>query len=283
MAKTYIPGESKEQRKARKRQEKDGRNNADNSISVSTSRASNPISIPTNKQVESNVIACLKWGNKYSAKYVNNLYNMVKRNCTVDYEFVCFTEDSKDINSEITIQPLPVSPVTGWWFKPYMLSNKIPYKGTLLFLDIDVIVFKNIDKLFAWEPNQFLICKDFNRSLRSNWDRMNSSVFRTPIGKYEHLYDEFIRNVNFHTSKNRGDQDWMYREIKDHKFFPDEWAMSYKWEMRDRRDLTMDANRKRNFSLDAPPIINNQTCIAVFHGDPNPEHANDSWVKQHWG
>ena len=40
-----------------------------------------------------NYVVCLKWGNKYSAEYVNKLYSMVKRNLTIDYEFVCFTEN----------------------------------------------------------------------------------------------------------------------------------------------------------------------------------------------
>jgi len=54
--------------------------------------------------------------------------------------------------------------------------------------------------------------------------------------------------------------------------------------MRDRRDLAVDAKtRKRNFTIDAPPKIQPNTSIAVFHGDPNPADANDSWVKQHWG
>ncbi len=66
-------------------------------------------------------------------------------------------------------------------------------------------------------------------------------------------------------------------------FWPDEWVMSYKWEMRDRRDLAIDSKtRKRNFTVDAPPRIKPNTSIAVFHGDPNPGDANDSWVKEHW-
>jgi hypothetical protein len=75
----------------------------------------------------------------------------------------------------------------------------------------------------------------------------------------------------------------MFQHIRDHQFWPDEWVMSYKWEMRDRRDLAIDSKtRKRNFTVDAPPRIKPNTSIAVFHGDPNPGDANDSWVKEHW-
>ena len=34
-----------------------------------------------------NYIACLKHGTKYSPEYVNVIYNMVRRHCTIDYKF----------------------------------------------------------------------------------------------------------------------------------------------------------------------------------------------------
>ena len=33
-------------------------------------------------------VVCLKHGKKYGPEYVNTLAKMVKRNCTLDYEFV---------------------------------------------------------------------------------------------------------------------------------------------------------------------------------------------------
>ena len=45
-----------------------------------------------------NFIICLKHGNKYGPEYVNTLESMVRRNCTMSFEFVCFTDDPKGIN-----------------------------------------------------------------------------------------------------------------------------------------------------------------------------------------
>jgi hypothetical protein len=112
---------------------------------------------------------------------------------------------------------------------------------------------------------------------------MNSSVFRTTIGKYDAKWQRFKKNVAHETAKFRGDQDWMFANIRDHTFWPDDWIQSYKWEMRDRRELKIDTHtRKRNFVTDSPPNIKKDTCIAVFHGEPNPADANDSWVKANW-
>ena len=46
-------------------------------------------------------VICMKWGSLYNAEYVNKLYNSVKRNLTLDFNFYCFTEDGKDINQNI--------------------------------------------------------------------------------------------------------------------------------------------------------------------------------------
>lgn len=231
---------------------------------------------------QTNYVVCLKWGNKYSADYVNRLNNMVKRNLTVPYEFVCFTENTKDIDKDIRTEPLPKLPTQGWWFKPYFLGNDLPIKnGQLLFFDLDVVIFNNIDKLFSYNPDKFCIIRDFNRSFRRTWDRMNSSVFKLPIGQYHWLWQDFKNNPRNFTSKNRGDQDMMYRHIRDHSFWPDEWIQSYKWEMRNRSDLQL-INGKRNFKNIGEPVIRNDTSIAVFHGEPNPEECSDPWVVDNW-
>ena len=156
-----------------------------------------------------NYVVCLKWGNKYSAEYVNKLNNMVKRNLTIDYEFVCFTENAAGIDKDIRIEPLPLIPATGWWFKPYFMSDKLPLRGTLLYLDLDLIVFDNIDKLFTYQPNKdFLIIRDFNRQVRKNWDRVNSSVFRLKIGSRKTAYEQYLKKQEriirrMHKKQNR--------------------------------------------------------------------------------
>jgi hypothetical protein len=263
--KTYLPTETKEERKARKLLERQ------NKLAQIV-----PVSSSGNRYV-----TCLKWGNKYSPEYVNRLYNMVQRNLTLDYEFVCFTDSSQGIDKHIRVEPLPKMPVIGWWYKPYFFSADLPLKGTVLFLDLDMIVFKNINELFSYKQGKFCIIRDFNRKFRPNWNYMNSSVFRLETGMFDYLWEDFKRNPAAHLQKNRGDQDWMYRYVKGHEFWPDEWIRSYKWEMRDRNKLAM-ISGKRNFIDIADPIIQSQNKIAVFHGDPNPADCKDPWVVDNW-
>ena len=50
------------------------------------------------KLPKDNYVVCLKHGEKYSADYVNKLHSMVSRNCSIPFEFICFTENTKGIN-----------------------------------------------------------------------------------------------------------------------------------------------------------------------------------------
>ena len=52
-------------------------------------------------------VVCMKWGDKYGAEYVNRLYNMVARNTTLPFKFVCFTDNANGLLPEIESRPLP--------------------------------------------------------------------------------------------------------------------------------------------------------------------------------
>lgn len=230
-----------------------------------------------------NNIVCLKHGNKYSADYVNTLHSMIKRNITVPYNFVCFTENTNGLNSDIETMPLPkIESASGWWYKPMFFNPNIGLEGTMLFIDLDVIIFRNIDNLFEYEPNQFCIIQDFNRYASPHWRRMNSSVFRLEIGTQSHVYEKYIKDPTTIIRRYHGDQDWIYSEVKEYKFWPVPWIQSYKWEMRDKPPMIRDKNGVRNFEKPGVPKILPNTNIAVFHGDPNPHNCIDPWCKEHW-
>ena len=74
-----------------------------------------------------NNILVLKHGSKYSADYVNKMYEMVLRNISLPFNFYCLTEDPTGINPGVKILDLPKRiAISGWWFKPYIFSNELP-------------------------------------------------------------------------------------------------------------------------------------------------------------
>lgn len=229
-----------------------------------------------------NHVLCVKWGNKYIPQYVNILKNMCARHLTVPYEFHCLTEDPKGLDPDVHVIPLPnESCIKTWWSKLYMFSPQIPLQGTILFFDLDVIIFRNIDCLFSHSPNTFQIIRDFNRCRVKDWKLSNSSVMRWEKGKLDYLWTEFKDRANVIMGHNHGDQDYITkRAAHDINHWPDEWIRSYKWEMVGRKDTKIIKGTKQIFQN--PPTIGEDNRVAVFHGKPNPLDCGDDFVTEHW-
>jgi hypothetical protein len=230
-------------------------------------------------------VLCLKHGTKYSADYVNKLYNMVKRNCTLDYEFVCLTDDARDINPNVKIIPLPGG-ISGWWCKPYMFSKDLPLNGTVLYMDLDVVIASNIDKLFTYQPHHWCTIRDFTRVMRPKWHKYNSSIVRFKAGELDFVWTEFDKDKIEIQKRLHGDQDWLYEVTHKRQgamLYPDSWILSWKWEVRKSREFErggVRGQRKLRMIETVTPRV--ECCVCVFHGDPNPEHCEDPWVVDNW-
>jgi len=230
-----------------------------------------------------NHVICVKWGNKYIPKYANTLKNMVNRHTTVPYQFHCLTDDPSGLDSDINVIKLPKDPwIKTWWSKLWMFSPDLPLKGNILFFDLDVVIFKNIDDLFNHNPGKFNIIRDFNRCRVPDWKQSNSSCMRWEAGTMDYLYNNFVTNYQRIMQQNWGDQDWIMKEAKaDINWWPDEWIRSYKWEMIGLKDTKLLTKDGRSY-FRKPVDINPGNCVAVFHGKPNPMECADEWVIENW-
>lgn len=230
-------------------------------------------------------ILCLKHGTKYSSEYVNRLYNMCKRWCSLDFKFVCLTDNADQLNSDIMVLPIP-SGLSGWWCKPYMYSKDLPIQGTILYMDLDVVLSSNIDKLITYQPNHWCTIRDFTRAMRPKWPRYNSSIVRFKTGELDFVWDNYIKNPVAIQRKFFGDQDYLYDATYKKKgamLYPDSWVQSWKWEVRKSRLLELNKARgTRKFQVVEDVVPRVECCVCVFHGDPNPHNCEDPWVKENW-
>lgn len=227
-------------------------------------------------------LVCLKHGQKYSADYVNRLYNMVKRNSKENFGFACVTEDSSGLDPNIRVIAIPkYLSLSGWWYKTWVFSQELPLNGTILFMDLDIVIIKNIDELWNYDNDKFVIIRDFNRSTVKTWDKFNSSIFKFQKGNFNFVWDNFIKDTSI-VRKLHGDQDWIFTQIKQNfKFWPDDWIRSYKWEVRNRQDVVRVAG-KRVFNQIDTPAIDPRTKVLVFHGEPKPEDVKDPIIVDNW-
>lgn len=192
------------------------------------------------------------------------------------------TDNDRDLNPNIIIKPLPKLKIYGWWLKPYVFCKDNEFDSDVLFLDLDVVVHKNIDKLWEYHQGSFCIIRDFTRKLNPQWQKFNSSVFRFRPKDYYWVWEDFYNNHSKIINKHHGDQDFLYSILQSRVvMWPDSWIQSYKWEMRDKNDVRY-VNGKRNFVNIKDPLLSDDNCIAVFHGEPNPHDVKDPWVIENW-
>jgi len=226
-------------------------------------------------------VLCVRFGTKYGPEYVERLRNMVARHITQPYKFICLTDDPTPITGvDLIVQP-GAGYARPWWHKVHMFDPGLGLEGRILYFDLDVVIHNNIDKLVNFPDQEFRGIRDFNRKYHKNWNQLNSSVMSWPAGLHADIYNEFKRDPR-RAQQLHGDQDWIWQLGRNRiKFWPDEWIMSYKWEIRDRSEILFH-HQKRIFREVRNPPIPDDCSVCVFHGDPKPEDIKDPFVVDNW-
>jgi hypothetical protein len=234
-------------------------------------------------------IICMKWGTKFSPRYVNRLYGMVKRHLSLPFRFVCFTEDSSGIRPEVDIKPLPPMDLPpgkerGWRKLSTFQNPLFDLQGPTLFLDLDIVIIDSIDEFFSL-PGQFRIIHDWLRPKRIEG---NSSVYRFEANEHPGVFQHFMDHIDDVKANHRHEQSYLSSYMHDAgmlEYWPKEWCISFK-----RNCL-----QPFPMSLWKAPEFPQGAKIVVFHGNPNPQHAIDGeikgflrflrptpWVAEHW-
>lgn len=226
----------------------------------------------------------VKWGTLYNAEHVINLYEGAKRYTTVPFNFYVFTDDAKDLPKDkgwkfIKLPEYDVPKNRGWWYKMEIFNSQYNLKGKNLYIDLDVIIIKDL-KVF-WElilTEGLYICRDFNRQFLPSYQACNSSVMGWKDDSFEYIFKRFSVRPHAYMKKYRGDQDYIQNNAMSKIFWPDDLAMSWKWECWRRGKLGTEqynSEKKQTF-------IKQDTRILVFHGQPKPENCEDQRMIDFW-
>lgn len=215
-------------------------------------------------------VVCFKWGTEFSADYVNNLFHSVKRNTTLDINFICYTDDPTGIECETRefIEPLP-----HWWYIIGLFNPKHGFTDKVVYMDLDTIILGNIDHILSVDE-PFVTLRDYYRpkGLQTAyiawepswgafiWERLAE---RFPTERsYEKLLT-FTGGTNRFLEESVGLGTDVPR-LQD--FVPGE-CVSYKVHIRDKRE-SCDFNKVK---------------IVFFHGKPRPHDVKDlDWMQEHW-
>ena len=245
-------------------------------INESTDIAKSDIAVKENY-----IVLCVRFGYRYGRDYVERLRNMVSRNLTLPYEFVCLTDDKIPIEGVRTLHQNNSSYNKQWWHKVHMFDPGLEINGRILYFDLDVVIHDSIDKLFTNYDQEFLGIRDFNRKFHPNWKYLNSSVMSWTHGTQSKIYQDFKKDPST-AMRMHGDQDWIWRQSRNTLvFWPESWIQSYKWEIRSREEL-VERSGKKGFKSQWDHYPDKECSVAVFHGDPKPNELIDRYVVENW-
>lgn len=225
----------------------------------------------------------LKWGNKYSPAYVLNLYNSARARCSIDFNFIVFTDNTDGLAKDLGWQfiKLPDWGFTSekaWWYKLEIFSKHNSILGNNLYIDLDVVIIDDILPFWEFEPTKFRICRDFNRAFIRNYQNANSSIMAWKDDSMHYLWNSFVKEIKSITQQYRGDQDYINKQMRNSIFWPDKWAVSWKWEAWRGGKINSTDYRKSELKT----VIHDDTKILVFHGNPKPHECDDILVKNIW-
>jgi hypothetical protein len=214
-------------------------------------------------------VVCFKWGTEFGPEYVNKLYNSVKRNTTIDINFICYTEDPSGVECETRefLEPLP-----HWWYIIGLFNLEHGFKEKVVYMDLDTIILGNIDHILSIEE-PFITLRDYYRpkglqtayiawepnSCGFIWDKLAKSYTPETYNKLRH----FRGGTNKWLEDSVGVGPEVPR-LQDH--VPGE-CVSYKVHIRDKQQ----------------PCNFNDVRMVFFHGKPRPhEVANLDWMQKNW-
>jgi len=207
------------------------------------------------------IVCVLKSGGAFTPDYVTKLYNMVERNTTQAYEFICLTDFPKIKDCQITklLNDFP-----GWWSKIELFRPGLASTEKLIYFDLDTIILGNIDAFFEF-GGEFYGLRPWNRGNQLR-GQFGSGVMAWKSDSVNFIYNDFdISQISPHF----GDQAYISRSLTDN-------GVNYQ----PLQDVVSGIySYKRECSRKGPP---SDARIICFHGRPRVHEVNESWVHEAW-
>ena len=232
-----------------------------------------------------NIITVCKRGFKrtrmYTSEHVNIMKNMLDRHgCEYD-NFICISDQTDGMPSDIELIAIPDIPQhKGWWSKIETFNPKLPVIGECLYIDLDCVVVDNIDCLWEYEPGgpvKLINVSDFYAEQLGY--QFNSSVYRYRISDFEHIWWDYRTKWEYIQRKySWGDEKYTCELDKKSKMFPKEWIINYEHVILQEGKHHMQSV-KRDIERSVLP---EQAKIVVFAGGHKPWKCKDLTIQEHY-
>ncbi len=226
------------------------------------------------KNDESLIFITMKWGKKYDADYLNKLYNGIKKNISKSFSFYCITEIPEGLNKDIKIINLETK-FKGWMKKCILFDEKIlnqlesiKENSLICFIDLDMIIYNNLDFLTEYKGN-FALMKTDDIQCEGSHNGYNSSIilYRKNFGRK--IYDIMDKYENELTNQIIRFDHYLEFIVKNADFTQDIFIgkiLDYNTYCKDKKfdELPKDG------------------AIIAFPRSPKPHQCNEDWIIKFW-
>lgn len=217
------------------------------------------------EQVAPVTFLCLKAGDAYGPEYVNNLFDMVRRNLRAGYpgRFVCLTDDPNGLVPGVETMPLP-GDLEGWWGKLYMFKHGLFSEGErVIFMDLDTLILGSLEPLVRYS-GEFATLRDFYQPRQ-----LGPAIISWRVGDFSaSIWEEWDACGR---PRNPGGDLWWLNSLEQGRF-------------QRMVGILQDVlpGYFCSFKADCKPYPPNGTHVVCFHGQPKPHNCATEWVAEVW-
>jgi hypothetical protein len=180
-------------------------------------------------------ILTLKYGEKYSSEAVNSIYEQTQGK----YNYICVTDDPKGLHPDIKVIYIEHEP-EGNMEKIKLFQLKANPGETIMYLDLDIRIQKDIDHMFDYCNNYPVIAytwwkdkgidempiDDFPYHSKDPLSNFNSSIMLWKDAT--HIWNHYCQNPDEYIVKYpHGDDTFLYHEGFTFEHLPREEVYSY--------------------------------------------------------
>lgn len=147
-------------------------------------------------------ICCVYYQDKYTPEYITRLRDGLRKHCTRDFEFICYSDTDVDADRVI---PLPdPTPIKRHWHKLRFFDYSFIGPGDIIVLDIDQLVVSNIDEMVNWCVADYELVS-YNKwwgtqcSINGGWYKFRSGCMQFIWDKFND-YPEYWQTYYFRNS-----------------------------------------------------------------------------------
>ena len=234
---------------------------------------------------------------KYTPDYVKKLYNSLKRNCTIPFEFICYS-DNPNVKADIVI-PLPKhTDIKLHWHKLNFFSPLFGYQNPgdeIIIMDIAQVIVSNIDDIIGYPVGHNELVS-YNKWWKGK-PKLNGGFYKFKSGECRIIWDTFIKSpedyqlewyrkgiVHYKYFGEQNFVEWMCNKNKIKlTLMPPEWIgklNNNKKQDTEINVLYMEKFKKDHMMLDKP----NSDLKVIHFASPNATIHNSKykWIKDYW-